>query len=342
MSRQRQSSPGETDLKVGVLYNQPFEMSRGEDTDYLAEADIEDQVKNIQDALGKLDIQYSLFPIKEDAFNLIEELRSYRPDIVINICEGALGNSHLEMHVPAVLELLGITYTGSPPLTLGLCQNKGLTKDILRSKDIPTPRYRVLERFEDWDRGITYPVFVKPLREDASIGISKDSFVKDDSELKNRVEYICKRYTQPVLVEEYLEGREFTVSILGNEELEFLPISEVVFEFPGEPKIRDYSAKWSKESNEYKKTRLVCPAELEPSIKDELEEISSKAYRAMSCRDYGRIDLRMKGDTPCVLEVNPNPDVSPEGSLPYALDAAGIPFEAFVEKIIGFAIQRNQ
>jgi len=327
--------------RVGILFNLPTKPARGEDIDYTSAAEVEDQVKAVQDALRKLNLKFQKFPLKGDILSFIKALKMYAPGVVINLCEEAFGDTHLEMNVPSMLELLGIPYTGSTPLTLGLSQNKGLTKDVLNARGIPTPQYQVLNSFEDWKGGIDYPLFVKPLKEDASLGIAKKSFVRDDAALKHQVEYINRRYRQPALVERYIDGRELNVAILGNEKPRVLPISEIVFEFSDEPKIVDYSAKWLKDSDEYRKTRPVCPAELISFIKRKVEETAISAYEAVHCRDYARVDIRLKDETPYVLEVNANPDISPDAGFARALRAAGVLYEEFVEMIITFALERR-
>jgi len=339
--RRKPESLTALNLKVGILFNFLVKPSRGEDADYVSEAEVEDQAEAVQDALRKLDLQHQIFPLKDDIESFIRALKTYKPDVAINLCEGAFGESHLEMNVPALLELLGIPYTGSPPLTLALCQNKGLTKHILKAKGIPTPKHQILSNFEDWRRGIDYPLFVKPLSEDASLGISRKSFVIDDDELKSQVEYINKRYKQPALVEEYIDGKELNVAILGNEKPQVLPISEIVFEFSNDPKIVDFAAKWFKESEEYKKTKPVCPAKLKPSIRDNVKRVALQAYELLHCRDYARVDIRLKDEVPYVLEVNPNPDISPDAGFVRSLKAAGISFEEFVKEIIFFALKRK-
>ncbi len=340
-TKREQDVPIISDIRVGILFNLPAKPSRGEDEDYVAEAEVEDQVKAVQEALEKLDLEYRKFPLEEEVENLVRELRLYKPDVVINLCEGAFGDSHLEMNVPSILELLRIPYTGSHPLTLGLCQNKALAKDLLKVNGIPTPKYQVLSSFEDWGGGIDYPLFVKPLKEDASLGITRESFVRDNAELRKRVEYVTKRYRQPALVEKYIEGREFNVSILGNINPRVLPISEIIFEFSEEPKIVDYLAKWFIESEEYKKTIPTCPTKLEPEIKDIVELTALQVHQALNCRDYSRIDIRLKGEVPYVLEANPNPDISPNSGFARSLRAAGISFEEFIKKIICFALERK-
>ena len=328
--------------KVVIIFNLPHKAPRGEEMDYIAEAEIEDQVKAVQDATEKLGFQCQLFPLKNEVEDLLNSLKACGPDAIINLCEAAFGDSHMEMHVPSLLELLGIPYTGSPPLTLGLCQDKGLAKAIMKANGVPTPAYQVLNSFGDWRGGIDYPLFVKPLREDASLGISGKSFVKDEVELKTQVEYVVGRYGQPALVEKYIDGRELNVAVLGNRKPKVLPISEILFEFADKPKIVDYAAKWIETSDEYKKTKPVYPAELSPSEKAKVEKVSLKAYEIMQCRDYARVDIRLKDSAPFVLEVNPNPDISPVAGFARSLEAAGIPYEEFIKKIIFSALKRTR
>jgi D-alanine-D-alanine ligase len=315
---------------------------KGESIDYIAETEILDQVNAVQDALIELSFQYEMLPIRDDLEEFVKVLKLRKPDVVVNLCEGFMGESGLEMHVPAILEILRIPYTGSNSLSLGLCQDKGLAKDVLRAHDVATPNYQIMEKPKALKWGLKFPLMVKPLREDASIGISRHSFVRDHVELKRQVNYVNRVYKQPALVEEYICGREFNVSILGNEEPIVLPISEIVFGFEDEPKIVDYAAKWLKESDEYAKTKPVCPAELDAELKSLIEEVALKAYRALKCRDYARVDIRLKNETkiPYVLEVNPNPDISPEAGFTRSLRAAGITFSEFVRRIIDFALKR--
>ncbi|MCX8170422.1 MAG: ATP-grasp domain-containing protein [Candidatus Bathyarchaeota archaeon] len=333
-------------IRVGILFNSPSKPLRGEEIDYLAEEEVLDQVNAVQEALKRLGIHHHLFPVKDDIEETVKALKFLKPDVVINLCEGFMGDSSLEMHAPSILEILGIPYTGSPPLTLGLCQNKGLAKAVLKACGVPTPNYCVItERnssLKEDLKDLNFPLIVKPLREDASIGISRRSFVRDYMELKRQVEYIINLYRQPALVEEYIAGREFNVSILGNENPIILPISEIIFDFEDEPKIVDYAAKWLKESEEYAKTKPVCPAKLSSEIRIKVENAALKAYEALGCRDYARVDIRFesKTETPYVLEVNPNPDISPEAGFTRSLKAAGISFEDFIEKILGFALER--
>lgn len=331
-----------SELKVGILSNIPTKSHYGEDADYSAEVEVEEQVKAVEDALEKLGLDFRRFQLGEDIEGLIKALKEHDSDVFINLCEGVFGNSQLEMAVPSFLELLKIPYTGSPALSLGLCQNKGLTKSILRAEGISTPASQVIEKFGEWRGGIDYPLFVKPLREDASLGISRKSFVRDDVELKKQVEYVTERYKQPVLVEKYIAGRELNVSIFGNAEPLILPLSEIVFSNLDEPRIVDYSAKWVKDSEDYTQTVPICPANLKTRIRTHVEWAALHAYTSLHCRDYARIDIRLERETPYVIEVNPNPTISPDAGFARALKAAGIDYEKFVQQIIHFALERNQ
>ncbi|MEM3018735.1 MAG: ATP-grasp domain-containing protein [Candidatus Bathyarchaeia archaeon] len=337
-----------TNMKVGIVFNAPSKAPRGEDIDYVAELEIEEQVEAVEKALTKLGFTYRRLPLEErgdgakDLMDLIEAIKAFEPDVVVNLCEGAFGDSHLAMNVPSILELLRIPYTGSTPLTLGITQDKGLTKDILKAKGIPTPGYEILRSFSEWRGSLDYPLFVKPLMEDASLGISRKSYVRNEEELRRQVAYVNERYRQPAIVEEYIAGRELNVAILGNDEPEVLPISEIIFGFSEEPRIVDYAAKWFKDSEEYRKTVPICPAGLEAAIKNRVEAVALEAYRSLYCRDYARVDIRLKDGTPYVLEVNANPDIAPEVGFARSLKAAGISFEEFVGRIIAFALERGE
>lgn len=339
MPRKKRDPAIISDPKIGIVYNLPTK--RG-GIDYVSEADVEDQLQAIKDSLRKMDLRYRSFSLKDRIEPLIKRLKTYRPGVVINLCEAAYGYSCLEMNVASLLELLRIPYTGSPPIALSLGLNKGLSKDIMKAKGIPTPKYQVLDSFKDWKRNMDYPLFVKPTREDASLGISKESFVRNEVELEKRVKYIIRRYKQQALVEQYIAGRELNVAIMGNKKPKILPISEIIFESPREPKIVDYSAKWIKDSKEYKNTKPVCPAKLRPSLKSKVELIALQTYEALYCRDYARIDIRLKDSVPYVLEANPNPDISPDSGFVRSLKAAGLSFEGFVEEIICLALDRAQ
>ncbi len=311
---------------------------------------IVDSARGVEAALKKSGFETSVIPLREgknDTLSaFISEIKDVDEDsIVFNLCEGAFGISAFEMHIAALLELYGARYTGSGPLTLGLALNKSLTKDILSSREIMTPEYCVMkEPPARLKRGLKFPLIVKPLREDASIGIDSGAVVSTMKELKARVEFITSTFEQPALVEEYVEGREFNLAVLGNgETVTPLPPSEIDFvDFPaGAPKICCYEAKWVEQSPFYKKTVPVCPADIPEPLAAEMTSIALKAYLAMGCRDYARVDMRLGEDNNIkVLEVNPNPDISDDAGFARAGRAAGFEYHELISEIVRAACTR--
>ncbi len=332
--------------KVVVLYNLSERLQKGEPKDIFAEKAILEDIGAVEEALHSLGHQSYVIAVRDEIVTVIHWLREIQPDAVFNLCESVFGNSCLEMNIPALLDLFRIPYTGSPPLALGLCQDKGKVKDILRSQGIPTPRYRVFDRVGGiLFQGNGFPLIVKPLHEDGSLGISKESVVYDEVALSKQVGYVIEKYGQPALVEEFIDGRELNVGLIErNGELEVLPISEIDYsEFPeGIPKICGYEAKWEIGSIEYQKSKPVCPANLEPSVQRTVEETAVKVFKLFGCRDYARVDMRLNpGGEAFVLEVNPNPDISPSSGMARSIKAGGMTYTEFVENLLERALQRK-
>jgi len=333
-------------LKIVVLYNLLERLQKGEEKDILAEDGILEEIGAVEEAVRGLGHQCHVLAVRDEIFTVIHWLREIRPDVVFNLCESVYGNSCWEMNIPALLELFQIPYTGSPPLTLGLCQDKGKVKDILLSHGIQTPRYQIFEGPVGSIGDFRFPMIVKPLHEDGSLGISKESVVFDERALKRQVRYILDRYHQPALVEEYIEGRELNVSLMEtNGKIEVLPISEIDYsEFPeGIPKICGYEAKWMPESLEYKHSKPVCPAPLREEIGKRIEQITTQAFRLFRCRDYARIDLRVNAeDEIYIIEVNPNPDISPQSGMARSIKTRGLTYAEFVGNVLEKALQRKE
>jgi len=332
-------------LKVVVLYNLLERLQKGEEKDILAEDGILEEIGAVEEAIRTLGHQCHVLAVRDEIFTVIHWLREIRPDVVFNLCESVYGNSCWEMNIPALLELFQIPYTGSPPLTLGLCQDKGTVKDILLSHGIQTPRYQIFERPSARTQDFRFPMIVKPLHEDGSLGISKESVVSDERALKRQVRYILDRYHQSALVEEYIEGRELNVSLMeANGSLEVLPVSEIDYsEFPeGIPKICGYEAKWMPESLEFQHSKPICPAPLREEIRKRIEQISTRAFRLFRCRDYARIDLRVDAEGEIyIIEVNPNPDISPQSGMARSIKTQGLTYAEFVGNVLERALQRK-
>lgn len=291
---------------------------------------------------------YALKSTRKDSIDsLVAELRGAHDFLVFNLCEAAFGKSSFEMHIAALFELYGVRYTGNAPLTLALALNKGLTKDILSRRDIMTPEYSVMtgppSRLK---RGLKFPLIVKPLREDASLGIDAGAVVYNMKELKSRVEYIVGAFHQPTIVEEFIDGREFNIAVMGNgAQARALPPSEIDFiDFPQDkPRICCYEAKWVVESPLYKKTKPICPAIVPDALRDELQSVALKAYEAMGCRDYARVDTRVGEDGNIkVLEVNPNPDISSDAGFARAGAAIGLSYPKLISSIVEIAMARYE
>jgi D-alanine-D-alanine ligase len=334
-----------SELKVAILYNVFERLQKGEEKDILAEDGVLEEIGAVEEAVRLLGHQCFIMAIREEIFTVIHWLKEIRPDVVFNLCESVYGNTCWEMNIPALLDLFRLPYTGSSSLTLGLCQDKGKVKDILTSQGILTPRYKIFDRGVSHIRGNIFPIIVKPLYEDGSLGISKESVVFDDEALARRMQYVIEKYHQPALVEEFIDGRELNVGLVEmNGKTRVLPISEIDYsEFPeGFPKICGYEAKWVTESVEYQKSKPVCPAPLEWVMEKRVEHIALRVFRLFGCRDYARVDIRIDRDGKIyVLEVNPNPDISPQSGMTRAIKVQGMTYMEFIGGLIERALQRK-
>ena len=332
--------------KIKIIFNDDGHDTYNLGGELLDLDNIHTTVADVEAALKENGFSVSRVPLKkiEDLGRFTEEI-SEPGAFIFNLCEGALCKSAFEMHVAALLELYGARFTGNGPLTLGLALDKGLTKDVLYRRGVPTPGYAVMsappERLE---AGLAFPLIVKPLREDASVGIDSNAVVGSMAELSERVTQVNARFNQPAIVEEFIEGREFNISVLGNGAAKkALPPSEILFvDFPeGKPKICCYEAKWVEESPFYMKTVPSCPAKIPDALKDELHEVALRAYDIMGCRDYARVDMRYDNSGRIkVLEVNPNPDISSDAGFARAAKAAGLEYRDLIGEIVKAAVVR--
>jgi D-alanine-D-alanine ligase len=283
--------------------------------------------------------------VGENLGKLERLLRRNPPDVIFNLIELFHENPRLEGMVAGLFELYRIPYTGSPPFALGLCQRKGLAKQVLFANGVPTPQFRLVRKAEISKRhGLHYPLIVKPAREDASAGIEKESVVYDYASLLERLRKVFKEFPPPILVEEFIEGRELHVSILGNESPVVLPVIEFDFsELPDDhPRIISYAAKWNPLEESYHRVHSVCPAKLPKRILKKVEDVSLRAYKETGCRDYARLDLRLSEHNQAfVLEVNPNPDLTEGVSFMESAEKAGLTFSQTLRKIVEFALDRK-
>jgi len=316
-----------------------------EPPDSYTEWDDLETVLAVQDAL-RSEGEVVLIEANEDCF---EQLRRIRPDIVFNIAEGRRGLSR-ESHVPSMLEFLGIPYTGSSPLTLSLCLDKARCKEILLHHGIATPRFVLVDNEPSIAKAteLPFPLMVKPVMEGSSKGITNDCLVWNMDDCRRQATKMLRLYRQPVLIEEFLPGSEFTVGIIGNyPDLEVLPIVEIRFDVlpPGANPIYSYEAKWVWDQAESPVGVLDCPAKISADRAKQIADTAVSAFRALDCRDWCRIDIRLdaKG-LPHILEVNPLPGVLPDPNqhscLPTAARAAGMTYDQLIRAVFHAALNR--
>ena len=301
-------------------------------------------VSQVARTLRRLGHRVSALGVHGDVKRLIAGLSRRKPDLVFNLMEMFGDNVFGDIPVAGLLELLGLKYTGSGPGELYLSQDKGLTKKLLAFEDILYPRYAVFSRQAAFETGgnLRMPLFVKPLRSDASLGIGGKSLVHDAVALMERVAAIHKELDDSALAEEYIEGREFYVGVLGNGQPKALPPVEVDFTgFPeGVPKVMDSKAKWDERSKEYKGTKSII-ANLPDELRARLQKVAVDAYRALRVRDYGRVDLRLTDTGEIyVLEVNASCYLEKSSEFAMAATASGLDYPRLIERIVNLAAER--
>jgi D-alanine-D-alanine ligase len=285
-----------------------------------------------------------LVGVGRDLFSVQTAFEKRRPDVVINLCESLAADSRGEMLLPALLELLGVSYTGSSALALALALHKNKAKEILRARGVPTPDFRVVEHVEELPEiDLAFPVIVKPSREDASMGIDFDSVVRDRQSMGKAVARAIRTFRQPALLEQYIEGREIYVPLLGNGARRALPLTEIRFgeSFANRPRVLSYRAKWDTTSEECIDSPSAMVS-LPPALEARCVEVALAAFAALECRDYGRVDLRVDADgNPFVIDINPNCDLHPQAGFAKAAFAAGISYSDLAIHLVELALERR-
>ncbi len=330
--------------KVSILFAQPAKLAKGEDNDILSEQTAACDAACIRDALNSSGFDATCLSVGDNLGDFLPSLLASQPHVVFNLAETVLGESALESSVPRLLDFLHFPYTGSGPAAIELCLDKMRTKMALHACAIPTPGWQVFDSANPNLFSLSFPVIVKPLREDGSIGIHACSVVRDAIALERQVQWVQDKYRQPALVEAYVGEREFNVSILGNEEPIVLPLCEIDYSGmpPEQPKIVSFKAKWNPESPEYQGSMPHCPAAIPASLARSIEAIAMAAYSACGVRDYGRVDLRWDGQNdPVVIDVNPNPAISLDTGFVLSANKGGLNYAEMLEKIVGYAMRRR-
>ena len=344
-------------MKVAVIYNEEYpeldseyatELHKKLDFEPYFEITESDPIKEyaeIAEDLKKEGLDAYILNLRDNIDHFFKDLNKNKPDVVFNFVEIYKDRADLEMYFAGLLELLRIPYTGAPPLALGTCQNKMLTKKILRSVGLRTANYTyITKRQKIYRLKLKYPLITKPAFEDASVGIDVTAVVTNHKQLKARIEYILNEFQQPVLVEEYIDGRELNVAIIGDQKPRVLPISEIDFsEMPDHLyNIVSYQAKWDPLHEAYHKTIPICPAPLTKKVENEAKEIALKCFKTMGCRDYCRVDMRLNNKNKLyVLEVNPNPDLTADAGFMRSAKYAGISYRKALKRIVMHAAKRG-
>ena len=322
-------------LKISVLF---WEDRSKEGTEH------DEVVDQVAGALSEGGHKVSLIGICDDLRELLDNLDDKRPDLVFNLCESFADNDEFEMHVTAVLAMLGQPFTGTGPAGMALRQDKAVTKKLLKFHGVPYPNYATFDKDNlEFAGKMRFPLFVKPLHGDTSLGIDDSSLVTEYSKLIERIGFIQTQLNVPALVEEYIEGREFYVGILGNDPAEILPLMELDFaKLPsGYPRIYGSDAKLDTDSPQYDAVNAIVATELAPEVRARLVMAGREAAYALKVQDYARVDIRLSADgIPIVVEVNANPYLERTSAFPLAALQAGMGYSMLINRIVEIAKKR--
>lgn len=294
-------------------------------------------------ALTRLGHKVSIIGAYDDVNVITHGIRKFKPDVVFNLMEHFNGRNEYDRNIPALLELMGVRYTGANPTAFMLSGNKSLAKQLLMHHRVHTPQF-VVARFKrsfTRPKTVAFPILVKPLRTDASYGISQASFVESDIDLNTRIKFIHDTFSQDALVEEYVEGRELYASIVGHQKLSLFPVREICFsEVPeDEPKIATYKAKWDEA---YRKKWGIKNRFANPISADAMEALTStckRAYQILENRGYARIDLRLTPKNEVVIiEVNPNPFLADGEDFAESAKKSGLTYDELIQRIVNIGM----
>ena len=343
-------------MRIAVVFDTPYAGWDHPDHESQMEKDIgawktdePDMEYQIAHALRERGHEIRLIGVRDDLGYMVRSLAEWKPDLVFNGAEAFRGNEALEYLLPGLLEAEGYRYTGAPPLALQLTRNKAISKKVLTYFGIQVPgfaSYRLQEKVEATP-DLRFPLFVKPLQADGSAGIAQASVVQDVASLADRVTFIHERFGQGAIAEEFVEGRELYVGVVGNgESLEILPIIEMVFDkrkTRPEERIATQFAKWDEAYRERKGIRNVIARPIAKAVRAQIEQTCRTAYRALWLQDYARLDLRLTPDGQVwVLEANANPFISYGHDMANAAAKAGMEYSDFIQRIVDEAIARYE
>ena len=329
-------------LKVAIIYNEPVTDSPivdfGEEEAIIG---VLEEVVAVKKALLELGHSVEKVPLRLPIESVPDALKKIQADVVFNLFEGFEDLPHSEPVVAKMMEDMGIPFTGNRSTTLALTLDKAEFKKTLHKAGVSTPASIVLTPITVDSFNLNFPCIVKPRDEDASHGLSPENVVKTVAELRTMVEKVSGRFRGCALVEEFIDGREFNSSVLGNGDLSVVEISEIIYTLPPElPRILTFESKWFEETEYYKGTGVCCPAKIDSALRENITGIVLASARAASCRGYARVDMRQDKDgTIKVLEVNANPDIEPELGIALQASTRGMSYSQLIQKIIDLALE---
>ncbi len=319
-----------------------------------ADQDFTEQLKNpdwkteadILKTLNDLGHDVRMLGIYDNPHLILQEVKEHPPELIFNLVEHFRDNPSLERNIIALLELLGIPFTGCGLTGVMLCKNKGLTKKILSYHRIDVPDFEIFYRDKPIHRPkkLSFPILIKPLREQASYGISQASFVESDQDFNERIRFTHEKLNRDAIAEEYIEGRELYVSILGNDRLEVFPLREIKFtQIPEEePKFATYRAKWDDNYRKRWGIKNVFADNLPDGLQEKVEKICKKVYRVLQICGYARLDLRLTPEGKIIiLEANPNPMLAEEEDFAESARKQGLDYPTMVQRILNLALSGN-
>lgn len=331
-------------FQVAILYNLDDGISRGDPHDLLAIQYTVHTTQYLYDALNAQGYQTVKIAVQDSLEELVHKLSAFSPEntFIFDNCDGFNGNNLAAVRVIRLVEELGFLHTGINADGIKLCTDKSHTKQRLVDYGIPTPSYQVFHH-PMGEITLDYPLIIKPIAEDASMGIGLNSVVTQPVALYEGIQRIIMKYEQPALVEEFIPGRELAVAMWGNGQVEILPIAEQDYSFIDDPlqRLLTFEAKWEPESFYYKNIISRCPAPLSSDEEMRIHQVAVDTYRALGLRDFGRVDVRYDNDVPYVIDVNELPDLSPESGFWISARSAGYQYPEMVESILQHALKRE-
>lgn len=332
-------------LKVLLLFDLSIQLPTSEYEKYWNTPDWKSE-NDVRMALIKLGHQVIPFGIFNDIQAFLKIVNDEKPDLVFNMSEAFSGKRDFEPNLTSLMQLMGIPFTGSGPMSLQLCKDKGLTKIILSHHDIQTPQFIVAKKGRPVDslKKFQFPAFIKPLQLESSEGISQSSYVQNEKEALARVQFIHDKMGVDAIIEEFIDGREVYVSVLGNDKLTTYPPRELFFKQmeKSEPKFATYKSKWDKDYRKKWGIDTGWMNDTSDSFQKKLSETCKKIYRVLQIQGFGRIDLRIKGEHIYFIEANPNPSIARKEDFSLSAQKGGIEYADLISKIVSLSLHSRE